>query len=97
MLLISVSRSSFYGIYILQLIHSARVYSNISDFNYRHQLLTAKFQKQSYENLNSKFYRRNLEMTVKYNVCLKILLQQSIPEPLLYGNLVYKFKRIDGK
>ena len=28
---------------------------------------------------------------------LKILLQQGISEPVLYGDLVYKFKRIVGK
>ena len=36
-------------------------------------------------------------LIVKYNICLKTLLQQGIPEPVLYGDLVYKFKRIVGK
>ena len=34
---------------------------------------------------------------VKYNIDLKTLLQQRIWEPVFYGDLVYKFKRIDGK
>ena len=42
---------------------------------------------------------------VKYNIGLskkegkdqKTLLQQGISEPVLYGDLVYKFKRIVGK
>ena len=34
---------------------------------------------------------------VKYNFGLKTLLQQGISEPIFYGDLVYKFKRIVGK
>ena len=34
---------------------------------------------------------------VKYNIGLKTLLQQGISEPICYGDLVYKFKRIAGK
>ena len=36
-------------------------------------------------------------MIVKYNICLTTLQQQSISEPVFYGDLVYKFKRIVGK
>ena len=36
-------------------------------------------------------------MFVKYNICLKILLQHVIPETVFYGDLVYKFKIIVGK
>ena len=45
----------------------------------------------------SKFYHRHSELIVKYNIGLKTLLQQGISEPIFYGNLVYKFKRIVGK
>ena len=45
----------------------------------------------------SKFYHRHSELIVKYNIGLKTLLQQSILEPIFYGDLVYKFKRIVGK
>ena len=34
---------------------------------------------------------------MKYNICLKTLLQQGISEPVFYGDLVYKFQRIVGK
>ena len=34
---------------------------------------------------------------MKYNIGFKTLLQQGISEPLFYGDLVYKFKRIVGK
>ena len=45
----------------------------------------------------SKFYYRHSELIVKYNIGLKTLLQQGISEPIFYGDLVYKFKRIVGK
>ena len=32
--------------------------------------------------------------TIKYNIDLKTLLQQGISEPIFYGDLVHKFKRI---
>ena len=38
-----------------------------------------------------------LFLIVKYNIGLKTLLQQGISEPIFYGDLVYKFKRIVGK
>ena len=37
------------------------------------------------------------ELIVKYNIGLKTLQQQGISEPIVYGALVYKFKRIVGK
>ena len=45
----------------------------------------------------SKFYHRHSELIVKYRIGLKTLLQQGISEPIFYGDLVYKFKRIIGK
>ena len=45
----------------------------------------------------SKFFHRHSELIVKYNIGLKTLLQQCISEPMFYGDLVYKFKRIVGK
>ena len=36
-------------------------------------------------------------LIVKYNIGLKTLLQQGISEPIFYGDLVNKFKRIVGK
>ena len=38
-----------------------------------------------------------LILIVKYNIGLKPYLQQGISEPIFYGDLVYKFKRIIGK
>ena len=68
----------------------------------RNLFLTAKLLKQGYRyhktrKAFSKFYHRHSELIVKYNIGLKILLQQGISEPIFYGDLVYKFKRIVGK
>ena len=97
-----VPRSPSYGVYISQLIRFARVCSNVDDFNNRNLFLTAKLLKQGYRyhkirQAFSKFYHRHSELIVKYNIGLKTLLQQGISEPIFYGDLVYKFKRIVGK
>ena len=94
--------SPSYGVYISQLIHFARVCSNVDDFNNRNLFLTAKLLKQGYRyhkirKAFSKFYHRHSELIVKYNIRVKILLQQGIWEPIFYGELVHKFKRIVGK
>ena len=71
------------------------------DFNNRF-FFTSKLRKQGYQyhklcKAFSKFYYRHSELIVKYNICLKILLQQCISKPVFYGDLVYKFKGIVGK
>ena len=76
--------------------------SNVDDFNNRNLFLTAKLLKQGYRyhkirKAFSKFYHRHSELSVKYSIGLKTLLQQGISEPIFYGDLVYKFKRIVGK
>ena len=94
--------SPSYGVYISQLIRFARICSNVDDFNNRNLFLTAKVLKQGYRDHKirkafTKFYHRHSELIVKYNIGLKTLLQQGISEPVFYGDLVYKFKRIVGK
>ena len=44
-----------------------------------------------------KFHRQHFEWVSKFKVGLKILLQQGLSELELYGDLVYKFKRIVSK
>ena len=97
-----VPRSPSYGVYISQLIRFARVCSDVDDFHNRNLFLTAKLLKQGYRyhkirKAFSKYYHRHPELIVKYNIGLKTLLQQGISEPIIYGDLVYKFKRIVGK
>ena len=93
--------SPSHGVYISQLIRFVLVCSNVVDFNNRNLFLTAKLLKQGYRykmrKACSKFYRGHSELIVKYNIGLKTLLQQGISEPIFYGDLVYKFKRIIGK
>ena len=89
-----VPRSPSYGVYISQLIRFARVCSNVDDFNNRNLFLTAKLLKQGYRYHK---IQKHFELIVKYNIGLKTLLQQGISEPIFYGDLVYKFKRIVGK
>ena len=69
---------------------------------YFYLFLTAQLLKQGYRyhkirKAFSKFYNRHSEFIIKYNIGLKTLLQQGISEPIFYGDLVYKFKRIVGK
>ena len=76
--------------------------SNNDDFNNRNLFLTAKLLKQGYRyhkirKAFSKFYHRHSESISKYNIGLKTLLQQGISEPIVYGDLLYKFKIIAGK
>ena len=76
--------------------------SNVIDLNSRNLFLTAKLLKQGYRYYKirkafSKFYHRRSELIVRYHIGLKTLLQQGISEPIFYGDLHYKFKRIDGK
>ena len=97
-----VPRSPSYGVYISQLIRFAKVWSNVDDFNNRNLFLTAKLLKQGYRyhkirKAFSKFYHRHSALIVKYKIGLKTLLQQGISEPIFYGDLVDKFKRIVGK
>ena len=76
--------------------------SNVDDSNNRNLFLTAKLFKQGYiyhkiRKAFSEFYHRYSELIVKYNIGLKTLLQQGISEPIFYGDLVYRFKRIVRK
>ena len=45
----------------------------------------------------SKFYRRHFDLVSTYNVGLKTFLLQGFSEPRLYGDLVYKFRKIINK
>ena len=96
-----VPRSPSYGVYVSQLIRFARVCSNVDDFNNRDLFLTDKLLKQGYRyhKIRKAFSNSttDTQLIVKYNSGLKTLLLQGISEPIFYGDLVYKFKRIVGK
>ena len=64
--------------------------------------MTSKLLNKVIDTINSvklffKCYNRHSELIVKYNTCLKNLLQLGIPEPVFNDVLVYYFKRIVGK
>ena len=82
-------------VYISQLIRFARVYNHVTDFNARNKCLTAKNLQQSYRyhKLRKTYYRRRYELI---NVGLMTLLSESLSEPELYGDLVYKFMKLIG-
>ena len=97
-----IPRSPSYRLYVLQLICFARVCSHADDINTRNTFSTSKLLKQGYGyhalcTSFSKLFYHHSELTVKYNIYLKTLLQQGISEPVFYGESVYKFKRIVGK
>ena len=88
---------------LLGLIRFARASSHVTDFNNRNKFLIANClllkQGYRYHKLHkafSKFYRRHFELIEKYHASLKKLMQQGICNPELYGDLVYKFKKIIG-
>ena len=99
-----VPRHTSYGVYISQVIRFVRASSNLTHFNYRNKALTAKLLRQGYRynklrKAFSKFYRRHRysALVEKYNVSLKTLLQQGIPEQGFYENLVYRFRKVMRK
>ena len=88
-----------YGVCISELIRFAREFSQAEDFNARNKCFKAKLLKQGYRyhklrKAFSKFYRRHYELISKFNAGLKSLLHHSLSGPEIYGDLVYKFKKI---
>ena len=94
-------RSASCGVYISQLLRFAPVSSHVDVFNTRNKVSTAKLLRQGYRykirKAFSKFYRRHFDIVSKYNVGLKTLLLEHLPEPEFYGDLVYNFRKIIGK
>ena len=89
-----VPRSTFYAVYISQLIRFARVSSYITDFNTRNKLITQKLLKQGYRyhklrKTFSKFYKGYNNLISKFQVGLKSLLRHGLSQPVFYGDLVY--------
>ena len=96
-----IPRSTYYGVYISQLIRFAGASSYITDFNTRNKLLTQKLLRQGYHyhklcKTFSKFYRRYYDLISKFQVGHKSLLRHGLSEPEFYGDLVYKLKKIVG-
>ena len=74
--------------------------SHVTDFNAQNKNLTAKLLQQGYRfhklrKTCSKVYRRHFELVSKFNVDLKTFLRHGLSKPEFYGDLVYKFKKIE--
>ena len=94
-----VPRSTYYGVYISQLICFVRTSSHVADFNTRNKLLMQLLLKEGYQYHNLEkpfFYRRYYYLISKFQIGLKSLLRQGLSEPEFYGDLVYKLKKIVG-
>ena len=77
---------------------SMRASSHVAAFNTRNKLLILK-QGYWYHRLRktfSKFHRQYYDLIFKFQIGLKSLLRQGLSEPELYGDLVYKLKKIFG-
>ena len=72
---------------------SSKIYDKRDDFNFE----IVNFPFLDGEVPRSPSYGVYISQLIKYNIGLKTLLQQGISEPIFYGDLVYKFKRIVGK
>ena len=87
-----VPSSPSLGIYILQLVRFARVCFNVDTLNSRNECLASKILQQGYG--YHKLRKAFSELNVKYNICLKTLLQQGKSEPVFYVDLDYEFEII---
>lgn len=96
-----VPRATSYGVYISQLVRFSRACNDVNDFNERNLCITEKLLKQGYRyhklrKTFCKFYRRYPDLIQKYRCSLKSLLQQGISQPVFYGDLIYKLRKIKG-
>ena len=94
-----VPRSTYYEVYISQLIRFARESSHVTDYNTHNKLLTQKLLKKDYRYHKLckhffKFYRRYYDLISKFQSGLKSLLRQGLSEPEFYGDLLYKLRRL---
>ena len=70
-----VPRSTFYGVYIYQLIRFARASSHVADFNVHNKFLTQKLLEQGYRyhNLDKSFSKGSLTVWTLYAYFSKFL------------------------
>jgi hypothetical protein len=95
--------SYFYGVYISQLVRFSRACDAVKDLNELNLCITEKkLWKQGYQyhklrKIFCKFYHGYPVLIKKYRCSVKSLLQQSISQPVFYGDLMYnKLKKIKG-
>ena len=96
-----VPHATSYGVYISQLIRFARACSHVEDFNERNLFITDKLLQQGYRyhklrKYFTKFYKRNFHLITKFDTNLKTLLRLGITNPVFYGDVIYKLRKIMG-
>ena len=90
-----VPRSASCGVCVSRLVRFARVGA-------RGKVLSAKLLRRRYgyhrlRGAFSKFCRRHFDIVSKCCVGLRILLLQGLSQPEIYGDLIYRFRKIVGK
>ena len=88
-------------IYIFQQIRFSRACSSVGDFNFWNLILTETLLKKGYRfhklrKTFSNFYYRNLQHISKYDCNFKALLRRGISPPVLYGDVIYKLRKLNG-
>ena len=79
-----------------------RVCKHVTDFNTRSKYLTAKLLQQGYIGIINfeNHFPNFMEDTINqfpFDIGLKTLLREGLSEPEVYGDLVYKFKKLIGR
>lgn len=98
-----VPRLPSYGVYISQLIRFARACSNVTDFDRKNLQITEKLLKQGYrfhKLVKSfwKFFKNHQALILKFGQrSASKYISQGISQPVFYGDLLNKIKRVKGK
>ena len=95
-----VPRLQSYGIYISQLVRFARCCTSVLDFHSKNLQITSKLLTQGYRyhklrKTFGKFFRSYSELLSKFgDISFQEYLSKGISHPVLYGDLVYKLRRV---
>ena len=95
-----VPRLQSYGVYISQFVRFARCCTSFSDFNSKNLQLTSKLLTQVYRYYKlrktfRKFYRAYSDLLPKFGeMSFQEYDTEGISHPVLYGDLVYKLRRV---
>ena len=95
-----VPRLPSYGIYISQLVRFARCCTSVLDFHSKNLQITSKLFTQGYRyhklrKTFGKFFRSYSELLSKFgDISFQEYLSKGISNPVFYGDLVYKLRRV---
>ena len=98
-----VPRLPSYGIYISQLVIFARCFTIVLDFHSSNLQIPSKLLTKGYRNHKlrktfGKFFRLYSELLSKFgDISFQEYLSKGISNPVFYGDLVYKLRRIKDK